>query len=233
MSDTSNNDPWMQFHQQQPLTDCIALDPTIEEGFSDAHMSSEKGILLSQGNNFSYTNSSSGHLNNPKGNNNNIAFKPIQKRSRASNKRTLTTLLNANTTNFRELVQEFTGCPPTPTTSMMSSFSNKGPITLNFQQGSKQQVNVHHNNTTTITSRIMPQLPQQQFLQEQQSGYYSNLEHVMKSSDFLQTTTVSNSRPSMEFSDGLLVENNDFGLHEFDVNAFSDDTKINDGFFMS
>ncbi|CAI9760012.1 unnamed protein product [Fraxinus pennsylvanica] len=49
--------------------------------------------------------------------------KPIRKRSKAS-KNTPTTLLNANPTNFRALVQQFTGC--------RSAGAYKGPITLNF-----------------------------------------------------------------------------------------------------
>lgn len=233
MSDTmtATTDQWMQFYQQ-PLTDFMALSSPIE-GFSDAtvvktspSMSSE-GILSPKN---SYT--TTGQLI-PKGN---IAFKPIRRRSRAS-KRTPITLLNANTTNFRELVQQFTGCPRTS----MSSFSvHKGPITLNFQQGSRQQI--HHHKTTTSTmppfgstsynqvhdhvQKQQEQLPKQQLLQEQQSGY--SLEHV-KSSNIVPT--LDSSRPSMEFSDGLLM-NNDFSLHEPIVNSFSYDTKINDGFFM-
>lgn len=54
--------------------------------------------------------------------------KSIRKRSRAS-KKTPTTLLNANTKNFRALVQQFTGCPSTP-------FAYKGPVNLSFGGGS-------------------------------------------------------------------------------------------------
>ncbi|XP_022893841.1 uncharacterized protein LOC111408299 [Olea europaea var. sylvestris] len=65
--------------------------------------------------------------------------KPIRKRSKAS-KNAPTTLLNANTTNFRALVQKFTGC--------RSAGAYKGPITLNFA--------VPHNdfNVTSTTSLL-------------------------------------------------------------------------------
>ncbi|KAL8513234.1 hypothetical protein ACS0TY_019443 [Phlomoides rotata] len=48
------------------------------------------------------------------------------RRSRAS-KKPPTTILTADTTNFRALVQQFTGCHSGPTT-------HKGPINLNFEQ---------------------------------------------------------------------------------------------------
>ncbi|KAE9603291.1 hypothetical protein Lal_00008174 [Lupinus albus] len=169
------------------------LDSTIQ-GSSHATMVTkiDDPIMSSnQGLNFSPINShitSSSHLV-PKGN---IAFKPIQRRSRAS-KRTPTTLVNANTNNFRELVQQFTSCP-------ITSFS-KGPITLNSQQGINKHVRNH--NTTTTTS----------------IGY--SLEHV-KNNDFLQS--LGSSRPSsIEFFDGLVMNNDSSSLHEQNANTFSYD----------
>ncbi|OWM85708.1 VQ motif-containing protein 22 [Punica granatum] len=53
-----------------------------------------------------------------------LSPKPIRRRSRAS-KRTPATVLNANTNNFRALVQQFTGCPST-------AISFKGPVNLSF-----------------------------------------------------------------------------------------------------
>lgn len=49
------------------------------------------------------------------------------RRSRASKKAAATTLLTADATNFRALVQQFTGCHSGPP-------SHKGPINLNFEQ---------------------------------------------------------------------------------------------------
>ncbi|KAE9594284.1 hypothetical protein Lal_00001214 [Lupinus albus] len=200
----------MQFYQQQPLMQDGAIVPS-KEGFSDAP---------------------STQLNTPKGHNNNVS-KPIRRRSRAS-KRTPTTLLNANTTNFRALVQQFTGCPST--TTMSSLIVHKGPITLNFKNGNAttrvmQQFGtisdlnqVHQAAASAATTKFpLPdqQLePQQQLFQEQYGGGYSF--DYMKSNNFLPT--LGNSRPSMEFSDGLMV-GNDFSFHDLNsVNAFSNDT---------
>lgn len=57
--------------------------------------------------------------------------KPNRRRSRAS-KKTPMILLNANTRNFRALVQQFTGC------QSASSSSFKGPINLNFGGGTEE-----------------------------------------------------------------------------------------------
>ncbi|XP_057430388.1 uncharacterized protein LOC130723384 [Lotus japonicus] len=195
MSDTTmtaaTTDQWMQmqmqmqFYQQQPHMNgsVHALPPPN----STPTIPSENTIL-------SPTNSLS-----PKGS----LSKPIRRRSRSS-KKTPTTLLNANTTNFRALVQQFTGCPST--TTMPSPSLYKGPITLNFQQGSRHQI--QHNTETRImqpsSTRNNNQIYHQ--LQEQQSGY---------------------SRPSTttrmdDVSGGLLVDH-DFSLHDLTVNSFSND----------
>ncbi|KAK7359596.1 hypothetical protein VNO77_01557 [Canavalia gladiata] len=205
---------------QQPFIDGMPLVPSIE-GLLDepmmtsSSMSSQEGILSPN----NLHNTISHHHLTPKAN---FAFKPIRKRSRAS-KRTPFTLLKANTSNFRTLVQQFTGCPNT--TTMPLAF-HKGPITLNFQQGSKQRIFQSH------TTRAMPpfgttSFNQQVPLQKQQDQLASQQlvqEHV-KSSDFLPT---SGNPYSMEISDGLLFDNNDFSLHEL-TNTFSSNK---DGFFM-
>lgn len=57
--------------------------------------------------------------------------KPVRRRSRAS-KKAPTTLLKADASNFRALVQQFTGCRgPTP---LLRAY--KGPVNLNFKQRS-------------------------------------------------------------------------------------------------
>lgn len=61
-----------------------------------------------------------------------LSPKPMRRRSRAS-KRTPTTVLQANTSNFRSLVQQFTGCPST------SISFNKGPVNLNFSNHNHPQ----------------------------------------------------------------------------------------------
>ncbi|WVZ18118.1 hypothetical protein V8G54_005440 [Vigna mungo] len=235
---------WMQFYQQ-PLMDGNGRDHDHHhdhdqslapntDGFSDATVmtTSPPPTMPS-----SESNSISNQLT-PKGN----VCKPIRRRSRAS-KRTPTTLLNANTTNFRALVQQFTGCP---STAMSTLGVHKGPITLNFQKGSSEH-KIHHNTSTTP---VLPfsgrsynnsdnknqlhhqvpaslpwqkleeqQLPQQQFLQ-QQSGY--SFDYV-KSSGFIPSSGNSVSTTTMDVSDGLLLDN-DFSLSDLTMNTFPNDT---------
>lgn len=116
---TDNNHQWMQqfYENHQPLMEeALISDSTVVTTSSDIPI---------MGPSSSFSGPKPAH------------YKPIRRRSRAS-KRTPTTLLNANTTNFRALVQQFTGCPST--NGMSFGFhNNKGPITLSFQHGRQQQ----------------------------------------------------------------------------------------------
>ncbi|KAL9685241.1 hypothetical protein QQ045_022689 [Rhodiola kirilowii] len=62
--------------------------------------------------------------------------KPISRRSRsrACKKSTPTKHLNATAKNFKDLVQQYTGCPPA-FALIGGSGKLKGPVTLNFGQG--------------------------------------------------------------------------------------------------
>ena len=198
---------WTQF--QQPLMDGgQAPDPAPPaEWFSGATavtarcpatVSSSEVTVLSPNSSYTASTTTASQLT-PKSN---IAFKPARRRSRAS-KRTPTTLLNANTTNFRALVQQFTGCPRTA----MSFGVHKGPITLDFRQQQQQQQTLHHNTTRIIAPFGNNKVEK---LAHQQNGYSFH-------------SSSSNSRANnMEVSEGLLLDN-DFGLHELTVNDFSFD----------
>ncbi|RDY08113.1 hypothetical protein CR513_07691, partial [Mucuna pruriens] len=213
MTMTATTDQWMQFYQQPLMEESHGhghdhdhdLAPNTESFSDSTVMTTSPTPTMSQ--------------LTPKGN----VSKPIRRRSRVS-KKTPTTLLNANTTNFRALVQQFTGCPST-TMPTLGLGIHKGPITLNFQQGSGGH-KIHNN-----TSRVVPPfsdrsynnnntnqvhqvpaplpVPQQQVLQEQQSGYSFSL---VKNTDFLPSSGNS-IRPgtSMDVSDALLLDN-DFSL---------------------
>ncbi|XP_022762605.1 uncharacterized protein LOC111308518 [Durio zibethinus] len=119
---TSNE--WMQFYEQ-----------TVDElsasslGFSDATVVATSVFSKSNLSPRSSSLHSASYRLTPKGS----SPKPIRKRSRAS-KKTPTTLLNANASNFRALVQQFTGCPSTP----LSLGNGRGPINLNFTLGSER-----------------------------------------------------------------------------------------------
>ncbi|MED6192304.1 hypothetical protein PIB30_009118 [Stylosanthes scabra] len=243
---TTNSDhhQWMmQFYddEQPHQMDCDGNMAPIMEAFSDATVVTTMS-----------PESTSSMMLSPKRNNN--AFKPIKKRSRAS-RRTPTTLLNANTNNFRELVQKFTGCG----SSHMSLAIHKGPITLNFQQGSKnnhnQKILLHHQqqqNSTTTSGAVSPfgtrtsnhyyYYNNQQAhhhhhhgvaavvpSQEQQSGGGGLISNSLDSNlPSYDVDYISSSRPasSMEASD-------EFGLHQLTVNDdFSIGIKGGDSFFM-
>ncbi|KAJ9183341.1 hypothetical protein P3X46_007206 [Hevea brasiliensis] len=153
--------------------------------------------------------------------------KTIRRRSRAS-KKTPTTLLNANTKNFRALVQQFTGC-----NSTTRSFGRQmGPINLNFQLGSAQ----NHNIETTIMSpffgsynnyphqyhQYQMQQQEQQPLQQQHHDHQQSLHQEQKYmvsslEDFyfrgpgdIGTTTAGN---NLEIPDEILIMD-DFPLYE-------------------
>ncbi|XP_058727898.1 VQ motif-containing protein 22-like [Vicia villosa] len=219
----STDQYWMQIYQQPLMEDHHAI-----ENFSDSTVMTTNPLpsqttVMSPTN--SYSNNTSDQLTPKSGN----VSKPIRRRSRAS-KRTPTTLLNANTTNFRQLVQQFTGCPSTSLSSSLSSLGvRKGPITLNFQQGSSKQ-NIQHD-TSSTTARLMPQfsstsynqvsrpfplkMNQIQVAQQQQNGYNSY--------DYVNNNSFGSNSGNIDVSDGLVVDN-DFGLHDLSVNAFSNDT---------
>ncbi|KAJ8567756.1 hypothetical protein K7X08_019964 [Anisodus acutangulus] len=88
------------------------------------------------------TNSFSSHELSPK---NCSLKKPIRRRSRAS-KKTPTTHLNADASNFRALVQQFTGCH----TANTFLGAHKGPINLNF--GLDENEDFDADNSITVSS---------------------------------------------------------------------------------
>ncbi|XP_042520889.1 VQ motif-containing protein 22-like [Macadamia integrifolia] len=131
--------------------------------------------------------------------------KPSRRRSRASRKAP-TTLLNTDTTNFRAMVQQFTGVPSAPFTT---GPHQTGPANFNFGLGNGLQQ--HNLNTASI---IAPppsgyHLQQQQFQQQQQQQYMISMNNNNNNSDvFLQRFSNGNQRSNMEFpvSDGFLME---------------------------
>lgn len=120
MSSAESDQEWLQFVEEVQLS-----SPATSSGgggggkLSPANSTDQ---LLSPA-------TSTDHLLGPKG----CISKPVRRRPRAP-RRIPATLLTANTTNFRALVQQFTGRPTTP----FSSRSQRGPLTLNFQLGTQQ-----------------------------------------------------------------------------------------------
>lgn len=94
-------------------------------------------------------------------------LKPIRRRSRAS-KRTPVTLLNASATNFRALVQQFTGCPHETAAASATQFRRqKGPVNLNFERNDRQMTDTSsrygYHNQQQIRTPILPQQTQGTF----------------------------------------------------------------------
>ncbi|XP_002523660.2 uncharacterized protein LOC8289507 [Ricinus communis] len=168
----------------------------------------------------------------PKG----VVSKPIRRRSRAS-KKTPITLLNANTSNFRTLVQQFTGCSSRPT-----SFGNqKGPINLNFRLGSVQN---HNSIETTAMAPYSNSCSYNEYYQMQQQGqqhHHLQLEHQQQqytvpfedvynlpSAAGDDNETAAASRSILEMADEHFMD--DFSLHELAKEAFFDED-VNDEYF--
>ncbi|KAK7861160.1 VQ motif-containing protein 22 [Quercus suber] len=182
-------------------------DQAMDHGFSDpmAVTTSVTNSTTVSPNSSSVTN---GQLT-PKG-----VSKPIRRRSRAS-KKTPTTLLNANTNNFRALVQQFTGCP-----SASISFRNqRGPVNLDFGKEREENQSVvtsvmgpfgnnyyyQHQQSQSPQHHLHQQFQQQQLvpLQEQQSMYsFGNI-----GNDVFATSS-NNPRLNMEGVNGFALEDN-------------------------
>ncbi|XP_021274267.1 VQ motif-containing protein 22-like [Herrania umbratica] len=144
--------------------------------------------------------SSAGHLS-PEGR----VAKPLRRRSRAS-RRTPTTLLNTDTTNFRAMVQQFTGGPSAPFPG------HSGGPNFGFGFGVRQP----HVNPGSLM--IPPggfhlqyqqqQQPQQQhqFQQQNQPYMFSLSSNNPGAGDLFLQRLGGNPRPNMEGSDGFVVE---------------------------
>ncbi|XP_060195194.1 uncharacterized protein LOC132624429 [Lycium barbarum] len=159
------------------------------------------------------TNSSSSHDFSPK---NSSMKKPIRRRSRAS-KKTPTTHLSADASNFRALVQQFTGCH----TANTFLGAHKGPINLNF--GLDENEDFDADNSITVSSfgydcYCNPKEQKQhkeKKVEEQKCMLLSVDENRVIGST---STTNSSSSPTMD-----IMNFNDFELDNLCLNDFTGD----------
>ncbi|GLT98855.1 hypothetical protein SLE2022_163310 [Rubroshorea leprosula] len=145
-----------------------------------------------------------------------ISKQAMKKRLRAS-KKTTTIHLTANPTNFRELVQQFTGCSKTS----ISFKAAKGPININFAFGMKQQMDFpEHDEYASIVQPQQNQRAEQDHHHQQQQQYQlsnqeeeefwdlsflDNININDLSSDFVSTSCFPGSNvPDM--SQGIVME---------------------------
>ncbi|KAE8679716.1 Choline-phosphate cytidylyltransferase B [Hibiscus syriacus] len=127
--------------------------------------------------------------------------KPARKRSRAS-RRTPTTLLNTDTTNFRAMVQQFTGCP-----SFAAGSAHPGGPTFEFGFGGRQ-VHLNSGSLTVPPVGFQLQYQQQHLMQHQNQVYMLNSnDNNLGAGDHLVQRLVGNPRPNVEaVSEGFVAE---------------------------
>ncbi|KAL8101401.1 hypothetical protein AgCh_033327 [Apium graveolens] len=182
MNDSTNNgstDPhhWFHYYQQSNSPANPAAFASGGTGFGFSETNSTIVTTSFTTNNTSSPNNStslgSGDVNVQL----NAQGKPIRRRSRAS-RRTPTTLLNASTTNFRSLVQQFTGCHNTKASSFGSQ---KGPVNLSFGNQNDHQIIGTSSRIAPVGSEYMynqqqmnPVVQQHQGQQWQQQEMYDN-----------------------------------------------------------
>ncbi|KDP42784.1 hypothetical protein JCGZ_00483 [Jatropha curcas] len=186
----SNPSDWGQFYNHQHN------HTMFSDGVSDATVvtttitSSTSPTLLGSGSSGSGS-PTAAHLS-PEGR----VAKPVRRRSRAS-RRTPTTLLNTDTTNFRAMVQQFTGGPSAP---FSSSGSHLTTSSFNFGMNPRQ---VHVN----------PMVPAAgyhnlQYQQQNQPSYLFSLGNNSPGNGDLFFQRLGNPRPTgMDVSsDGLVMD---------------------------
>lgn len=208
MSETmSGPENWLQFYQPQNLSTSQMSDSTIVT--TTVTSSSMLNSPIGSGNSSANT----GHLS-PEGR----VSKPIRRRSRAS-RRTPTTLLNTDTTNFRAMVQQFTGGPSAP---FASGAHHGAPPNFGFALGPSRQAHHHPAMMLPPTGHGFHLQPQQQLLyphhhhhQQGQQQYMFSLGNNSSNSthhgqDHALLQRLGSSRPSSNMgsivSDGFVIE---------------------------
>ncbi|KAI3440281.1 VQ domain-containing protein [Psidium guajava] len=159
----NGSEEWVQYYQQSVDPQAEFVDSTIVTS-----MSSSKSI------NQNSTNTGSNSNNNIIKN----QSKPTRRRSRAS-KKTPTTILNADATNFRALVQHFTGCPSTSISFRPTH--RRGPLNLSFAGfGNEHQVvssaEASLRNDYSDGVQVQHQARPRQQLHQEQSEYASMID---------------------------------------------------------
>lgn len=164
-----SNNPidWTQFYQQNPNNQVLSPSRTMSGPMFSDRVADATIVTTTITTSASVPNpmgssnpssSTAGHLS-PEGR----VAKPVRRRSRAS-RRTPTTLLNTDTTNFRAMVQQFTGGPSAP---FVSGTQLLGATNFGFALGPRQGHHVNHPSAIMMPSGF-PSLQYQQQQQHQQ-----------------------------------------------------------------
>ncbi|KAE8649229.1 hypothetical protein Csa_014840 [Cucumis sativus] len=183
---------WLQFYHQN-LSSTAAPPPSdhsTSEMFFVDRVSDATGVITTTAS----VNTLGSTGLNPEGR----VGKPVRRRSRAS-RRTPTTLLNTDTTNFRAMVQQFTGGPTPPFTSSISP---------NFSLGFG---GIHQSNFPTSQNATISPPPSGYLLQQPPQLYNHNPQQFMfptvaHGGDFLQRLSAPRPANGAVAGDGFLIE---------------------------
>ncbi|KAJ8770541.1 hypothetical protein K2173_018032 [Erythroxylum novogranatense] len=180
---SSPNDRWGQFyhhHQQSILSNQV---PPSRNMFANDRVSDSTVVtstVTTTSTPVLLANSSSGgsgHLS-PEGR----VSKPVRRRSRAS-RRTPTTLLNTDTTNFRAMVQQFTGGPSAPYASGSQLNGQSFSFGLGLRQG---------NNANPSPAMVPAAVAGYHLQYPQQQQQYQNQSHPQSYMISLGNTNTTN-----------------------------------------
>ncbi|XP_039146060.1 VQ motif-containing protein 22-like [Dioscorea cayenensis subsp. rotundata] len=173
MSDTSSTPPdWAQLYHRNMS---VITDQTSPNMFGSGSTGLADSTIVTSTASFSSQTISQKTTGGPISNIEGRVGKSPRRRSRASRKAP-TTLLNTDTTNFRAMVQQFTGIPSAPYSS--SAIQTNGPPFINFGLGINDTINFtnhahqphyfnnnNNNNNNNNHHHIRPQQQQQQHQQ--------------------------------------------------------------------
>lgn len=203
MNDTNkaSTDPHQWFHYYQQSNNTAANPASGGSGFRFSETDSTIVTTSFTTNNMTSSPNNSTSLGstdvqlNPQAS----SSKPIRRRSRAS-RRTPTTLLNASTTNFRSLVQQFTGCHNTKASAFGSQ---KGPVNLSFGNQNDHQI-------LGTSSRIEPLGSKYVYNQQMNPVVQQHQEQQWQQQEMYQNSLMNNNNNNNMQSGGL----DDFAIDE-------------------
>ncbi|KAH7654545.1 VQ domain-containing protein [Dioscorea alata] len=187
MSDTSSTPPdWAQLYHRNisVITDQTSPNMFGSTALADSTIVTSTASFSSQ----TISPKTTGSISNIEGR----VGKSPRRRSRASRKAP-TTLLNTDTTNFRAMVQQFTGIPSAPYSS--SAIQTNGPPFINFGLGINDTINFTNHAHQPHYFNNHPRAQQQQQQQQHQ--------HQQGTMFMLDNMTSSNNNEGGFFLDGL------------------------------
>ncbi|XP_010914245.1 uncharacterized protein [Elaeis guineensis] len=209
MSDTSSGPPeWAQFYCQNGLGTHPAATPAML-----GHMSGgvADSTVVTTTSSPTIAGSSSSPTSHPAAIEGRVG-KSARRRSRAS-RRAPTTLLNTDTTNFRAMVQQFTGIP-------------SGPYSSSYQPSNRPVINFGLNFNDPLRQATVVPFGRLQQLQQQQQYQGQSFQHQHEGGHHYQPQ-----QQQQQSYDGTMFDGN----HDIFLQGFSNpraNLEVTDGFFL-